>query len=92
MSELDNYLDEEGRLKEWPGRQKKQAHREARDYLASKIPSGREFTEAEINAILNEWHLFGDPALLRRELLDARWLKRTRDGKTYWRILFNKMG
>lgn len=91
MSELDNYLDEQGRVKEWPGRQKRQAQRALRDYLASKIPSGQKFTEAEINALLNAWHVFGDPALLRRELIEAGWLKRTRGGKTYWRILFNKM-
>lgn len=59
--------------------------------LAEKFETGKQYTEAEVNAILDAWHLFGDPALLRRELISVGWLKRSRDGSTYWRIAYNKM-
>jgi hypothetical protein len=88
--ELTPYLDEQGRVKEWPV-DKREAQRQVRDYLASKIEAGKAFSEAEINDTLNAWHTFGDTALLRRELISVGWLKRKPDGATYWRIAFNKM-
>jgi hypothetical protein len=88
-SELQPFLDEQARVTEWPG--KREAQRQCRDYLAAKIEAGREYSEAEINAILDQWHVFGDPALLRRELISAGWLKRSLDGRIYRRIAFNRM-
>ncbi|MBQ8236749.1 MAG: DUF2087 domain-containing protein [Oscillospiraceae bacterium] len=52
-------------------------------YLAQKIPADTDFTEREINDILLDWHTFADPATLRRELYDYRFLDRSRDGKVY---------
>ena len=42
--------------------------------------------EAEINGALNAEHLFGDHALLRRELVDLGMMARTADGREYRRL------
>jgi hypothetical protein len=35
---------------------------------------------------LNRWHVFGDPAVLRRALFEASLVDRTLDGRQYRRI------
>jgi ribosomal protein S18 acetylase RimI-like enzyme len=80
---LARYLDAAGRLTQWPAKRSLREH--ALAYLAGKVASGRQYTEAEINHLLGEWHTFGDPALLRRELYDNQLLARTKDGARYWR-------
>lgn len=82
--ELKNFLDPEGRLRQWPTKQKLQLL--AIPALAEAIPFGQRFTEREINELLNRWHTFGDPALLRRLLCDTGYLARERDGSVYWRV------
>ena len=89
--ELKPFLDDQGRVTDWPSKNKREAQRQVRDYLAAKIETGKEYTETEINEILNQWAAFGDPALLRRELLESGWLKPNRDGSKYRRIAFNRM-
>ena len=54
-------------------------------YLAGKLDAGRQYTQPEINDLLNDWALFHDPATLRRELYNKRLLNRTDDGSRYWR-------
>ena len=54
-------------------------------YLASKFETGKEYTEAQVNAIIDEWHTFGDYFVLRRELIDNHFLKRLPNGSKYWR-------
>lgn len=82
-SELKNFVDAQGRLKQWPTRHKLQLLAIAA--LAAAIPAGQRFTEREINALLNRHHTFEDPALLRRLLCDLGYLDRARDGSAYWR-------
>ena len=41
------------------------------------------YTEKEVNDFLKKWHTFSDPATLRRELYDFRFLDRSRDGRAY---------
>lgn len=91
MSDINAYLDEQGRVTQWPTPDQREAQRQVRDYLAQKIETGKEFAEEEIDAILNQWHVFGDPALLRHELAAAGWLKRTLIGGKYRRIAYNRM-
>ncbi len=81
--ELKNFVDDAGRLKQWPGKQKLQLV--AAPVFAQAIPAGRRFTEREINELLNQRHTFDDAALLRRFLCDLGYLERTRDGRAYWR-------
>ena len=54
-------------------------------YLASKFEIGIEYTEGQVNAIIDDWHTFGDYFILRRELIDSDLLKRLPNGSKYWR-------
>ena len=78
---LRNFLDATGKLTAFPAKRKMKLY--ALLYLAQKIPADTDFTEREINNILLDWHTFADPATLRRELYDYRFLDRSRDGKVY---------
>lgn len=95
MSEQDDvlktYLDAEGRLTEWPTRRRQAAQRAALEYLAARFEPGREYTEREVNDLLNSLHTFGDWALLRRELFEKGFLNRARDGSAYWRTPSTRM-
>jgi hypothetical protein len=79
--ELRPFIDDEGRLIQWPVRQKVQ--RMALAYLAERFQPGREYSEREVNEILLDWHTFGDWALLRRWLCDWGHMDRERDGTRY---------
>ena len=78
---LRNFLDATGKLTAFPAKRKMKLY--ALLYLAQKIPADTDFTEREINDILLDWHTFADPATLRRELYDYRFLDRSRDGRVY---------
>ena len=78
---LKNFLDGQNRLVQFPAKRKMKLYTLL--YLAQKIPADRDFTERDINDILLDWHTFADPATLRRELYDYRFLDRSRDGKVY---------
>jgi hypothetical protein len=79
---LKNHMDSTGRLSEWPSKRSLQAV--VLTYLAGKFEAGRLYTEREVNDLLRQWHTFGDHALLRRELFEAGYLNRERDGSAYW--------
>ena len=81
--ELYTFLDEQNRLWVWPARPAKR--NAAIRYLATKFEAGKEYTEREVNELLKAWHTFGNHALLRRELFDAKLIGRTRDGVKYWK-------
>lgn len=78
------HLDGNGQLIRWPGRRGLQEL--CLWFLWSKIPADTELTEREISDLLSRLHLFGDAALLRRELFDFGLVHRTRDGRQYRRI------
>ena len=80
--ELRPFMDEQGRLKQWPTKQKTQ--RMAIANLAAHFEPGRIYNEAQVNELLNEWHTFEDWALLRRVMFDWRVLDRESDGSRYW--------
>ena len=80
--ELRPFLDDEGRLAQWPSKQKTQ--RMAAAYLAAKFERGQNYNEKQVNELLNDWHTFEDWALLRRVLFDWGFLDRERDGSRYW--------
>lgn len=76
------FLDGE-QIKQLPA---KESHRlYVLKYLASKFEIGKEYTEARVNAIIDEWHTFGDYFILRRALVDSGLLKRLPNGSKYWR-------
>ena len=79
--ELRPFVDDQGRLIQWPVKQKTQ--RMAAAYLADHFEPGREYSEREVNERLLDWHTFGDWALLRRVLCDWRHMERETDGTRY---------
>ncbi len=79
---LRPFIDPDGRLSQWPSRQRVQ--RMAVALLARRFEPGRDYTEAEVNRELVAAHTFGDWALLRRVLYDWRFLDRESDGSRYW--------
>jgi len=83
-AELKNFVDADGRLRQWPSKQRLQLV--AIPALAEGIPFGQRFTEREINDLLSRYHTFGDSTLLRRLLCDMGYLARERDGSAYWRV------
>ena len=66
LPDLKPFLDENLRLTAIPAKNKKKLS--ALYYLAGKIEPNRDYTEPEINDILDDWTCFHDPATLRREL------------------------
>jgi len=52
----------------------------------SRIPAEQHFSESEINRFITDGHSFGDYAILRRSLVNAKMLARTADGRLYRRI------
>lgn len=77
-------FDRAGQITRWPGKRSQQQL--CLWYLWSKIPRGRSFSEREIGEFLSALHLFGDPALLRRDLFDLGLVTRNRDGSNYRRV------
>jgi hypothetical protein len=81
---LQKYIDALGRIKTWPSAKYSAEQMAVRQYLASKFQPNVTYTEREVNALLNRWHLFEDWALLRRELIIYGFLGRYKDGTAYW--------
>lgn len=77
-------FDEAGRLTRWPSKPSHQGL--ALWGLWSRVPRGEVMTEQQISALLKTLHLFGDHALLRRELFDRGLVWRTPDCRAYQRI------
>lgn len=82
LSALSPFFDPDGRLFSLPAKHKKKLL--ALWYLAGKLEAGRQYAEAELNALLDAWTCFHDPATLRRELYNKRLLNRT--AELAWRI------
>lgn len=78
---LRNILNAEGKLTAFPAKRKMKIY--ALLYLSDRFESGQEYSEREVNDILLDWHTFADPATLRRELYDYRFLDRSPDGRSY---------
>ncbi len=62
---------------------KRAMQQEALSYLAEKFRPEVEYSEKEVNELLNSWHTFRDPATLRRALYDGRFLDRDPYGRRY---------
>jgi len=80
--ELRNFLDQEGRLKSYPAKQRPKTL--ALFYLASKLEKDRRYSEKEVNQVLKDWHTFDDWAMLRRDLFDKCFIGRDPKGLEYW--------
>lgn len=77
-------FDKAGRMKSWPSRQSIQ------DLCLwtfwARLPAGEVMQERQVNDLLNIWHLFEDPAILRRTLVTQGMMTRNRDGTDYQRV------
>ncbi len=80
---INQYLDGDKKIKTWPS--KKSVKIEILAYLSEKFEQDVFYTEKEVNEIVKNWHTFGDFFLLRRELIDKKFLSRTQDGANYWK-------
>ncbi|MBS4535238.1 DUF2087 domain-containing protein [Clostridium sp. D2Q-14] len=83
MSKFKKFLDEQGRVTSWPA--KRALKIEVLKYIAEKFEEDREYKEKEVNNIIDQWHTFGDYFMLRRGMIDYKFLLRKRDGSMYWR-------
>lgn len=84
MRKLLACFDAEGRLARFP-------HKYAAQQVAiwavwSRLPLRRDLTEAEVNRYIDLAHTYGDPVTLRRELVNAKLLWRTVDGRVYRKL------
>lgn len=77
-------FDAQGRLVRWPSRRTIQDL--ALWAIWAHLPAERPLTEAEVNRLLDQWHLFGDAAILRRSLVTLGMATRRRDGTDYRRV------
>ena len=54
--------------------------------LWCRLPAKRELSESQVNATIAAFHCFNDNATLRRELVNAKLLWRTTDGRVYKKV------
>ena len=81
--ELRRFLDRQVRVTDWPSKVRDQHVVLA--YLITKFEAAQDYSEQEVTALLEQWHTYGDPAFLRRSLIDFGYLSRTTNGARYWR-------
>lgn len=81
--ELKSFMNGHEQLTVLPAKYKKKLI--AYYYLSTKFEAGREYSESEVNDIINEWTEFDDPATIRRELIVKQLLCRTNDCRWYWK-------
>jgi hypothetical protein len=78
------YFDQQGVMARWPSQHSLQLL--CLWVLWSRIPRGTSFAESQISDLIRDWHGFGDHALIRRTMVDARMLERSADGHAYRRV------
>ncbi|MBB5204918.1 hypothetical protein HNQ51_002237 [Inhella inkyongensis] len=77
-------FDSRGRLLRWPT--KFSVQRLAMWLLWQHFDARRVYSEREVNEALNRLHQFGDPATLRRELINHKLFSRTPDCREYRKL------
>lgn len=83
LLDIKPFLNNDGLLIAFPAKHKKKLI--ALWYLSTKVKKDAVYSESEINALLNEWTTFHDPATLRRELYNKNLINRTPDCRKYWK-------
>ena len=84
VEKVARHFDGKGRMVTWPSRTRQQEL--CAWLLWTRVPEGRIFTERQFSDFLNDWHLFGDAAILRRMMVEMGLVSRTQDGREYIRI------
>ena len=78
---LINEFDE---IIRWPKKQSDKTY--IIEFLSSKFECDIQYSEKNVNVIINRYHSFNDVPLLRRELISKQYLARKDDGSKYWKI------
>jgi hypothetical protein len=78
---LATYLNPDGTIRQIP--QQPAKLKVILDYLITAFTPGANYTEKEVNTLIRRFHL--DVSGLRRDLVEAGFLARERDGSRYWR-------
>ena len=81
---LEGYLNQDGKFTQFPGKKQKNKQHLMLEFLAKQFETGKDYSEKEVNEILNQHHSFNDPATLRRLMFGKKMINRTLDGKRYW--------
>ena len=77
-------FDTAGRLVRWPP--KLSVQRLVMWVLWTRFDARKVYTEAEVNQVLKAWHLYGDHATLRRELINHKLMARKSDCSEYRKL------
>ena len=77
---LINEFDE---IIRWPKKQSDKTY--IIEFLSSKFECDKQYSEKDVNVIINRYHSFNDVPLLRRELISRQHLDRKDDGSEYWK-------
>jgi hypothetical protein len=80
---IKKYLDDKGNINIWPAKQ--QSKLLILEYLSTFFEKDKIYSEKEVNNIIINKHNFNDYFLLRRELIDRKFLLREKDGSKYWK-------
>ncbi len=81
-TDISIFLTSEGKIKQIPVPNRTKIP--VLNYLAGKFETGRDYSEKEVNRIIDEWHTFNDYFIIRRLLIDYNLLNRTPNGTRYW--------
>ena len=81
---MNNLINEFDEIIRWPKKRLEQNF--IINWLSKKFKFQKNYSEKEINQIIEQSHNFGDTPLLRRELISQKYLKRTDNGSDYWKI------
>lgn len=76
------FFNQDGTLRSIPSKQGKKDG--VLQLVVQSFDKDVSYTEKEVNERLKA--LYADYATLRRDLIDGGYLKRTDDGKSYWRV------
>lgn len=79
---LNAFLDENGRLIDFPAQQKKEEA--VLRYIVKVFEPGRRYSEKEVTEILSQFN--EDYARLRRDMVSLGFMNREGGGGAYWRI------
>jgi hypothetical protein len=77
-------FDFSGRLTRWPPKLSQQTL--AMWVLWTRFDARRVYTESEVNHVLKAWHVYGDHATLRRELINHKLMTRKDDCSEYRKL------
>ena len=80
---MNKIINEFNQIIQWPS--KKSDKDFIIKWLSEKFIYNKKYSELEINKIINQYHLFDDVPLLRRELVSRKYLNRKDNGSIYWK-------